>query len=108
MNRREFLSASGVGIAGLSVGLQGTRLAKAQTGSSPDVAVIGAGTFGAWTAFHLNRLGAKVTLVDAYGPGNSRASSGGETRQMQADSSSDVYTRSAINSYRWWKRIVSP
>ena len=105
MNRREFLSASGVGLAGLSVGVQGARPARAQTSSSPDVAVIGAGTFGAWTAFHLNHLGAKVTLIDAYGPGNSRASSGGETRQMQADSNSDVYTRSAISSYRWWKRI---
>ncbi len=105
MNRREFLSATGVSLAGASIGLQGAGLAKAQTSPSPDVAVIGAGTFGAWTAYHLNRLGASVTLVDAYGPGNSRASSGGETRQMQADSRSDVYTRSAIDSYRWWKRI---
>lgn len=105
MNRREFLGASGVSLAGVSVGLQGAGLANAQTGSSPDVAVIGAGTFGAWTAYHLNRLGAKVTLIDAYGPGNSRSSSGGETRQMQADSSSDVYTRSAIDSYRWWKQL---
>ena len=103
MKRREFLSASGIGVASLSLGLSGVRLAKAQTAASPDVIVIGAGTFGAWTAFHLNRLGAKVTLIDAYGPGNSRASSGGETRQMQADMNSDVYTRSAMDSYRWWK-----
>jgi len=105
MNRRDFLGKTGLGIAAASLGLQGIRRARAQSGGAPDVAVIGAGTFGVWTAYHLNRLGAKVILVDAYGPGNSRASSGGETRQMQADSSSDVYTRSAINAYGWWKRI---
>ena len=42
------------------------------------VAVIGAGVFGAWTAHHLLNAGHKVTLVDAYGPANARASSGGE------------------------------
>ena len=105
MNRRDFLSASGASLASVSLGLQGIRQARAQSGSSADVIVVGAGTFGAWTAYHLNRLGAKVKLVDAYGPGNSRASSGGETRQMQADSASEVYTRSAIDSYGWWKQI---
>lgn len=48
------------------------------------VVVIGAGAFGGWTALHLRRLGAKVTLVDAWGPGHSRASSGGETRVIRA------------------------
>jgi sarcosine oxidase len=35
-----------------------------------DVAVIGAGVFGAWSARFLQKSGAKVLLVDAYGPGN--------------------------------------
>src|SRR5207247_2992019 len=48
------------------------------------VAVVGAGAFGGWTALHLRRRGARVTLVDAWGPGNSRASSGGETRVIRA------------------------
>ncbi len=48
-----------------------------------DVAVVGAGVFGAWTAYQLNRAGAAVVLVDAYGPGNSRASSGGESRVIR-------------------------
>jgi glycine/D-amino acid oxidase-like deaminating enzyme len=48
------------------------------------VAVIGAGAFGGWTALQLQRAGAHVTLVDAWGPGNSRASSGGETRVIRA------------------------
>lgn len=105
MNRREFLNRTGASLAAASVGMPGSGKAQSRTGASHDVAVIGAGTFGAWTAFHLNRLGAKVLLLDAYGPGNSRASSGGETRQMQADNASDVYTRSAISSYDWWKRL---
>jgi glycine/D-amino acid oxidase-like deaminating enzyme len=29
------------------------------------VAVIGAGAFGGWTALHLARAGARVTLIDA-------------------------------------------
>jgi glycine/D-amino acid oxidase-like deaminating enzyme len=48
------------------------------------VAVVGAGAFGGWTALHLRRLGAQVTLVDAWGPGNARSSSGGETRVIRA------------------------
>jgi glycine/D-amino acid oxidase-like deaminating enzyme len=48
------------------------------------VAVIGAGAFGGWTAFHLQREGAEVTLIDAWGPGNSRSSSGGESRVIRS------------------------
>ena len=48
--------------------------------SSPHVVVVGAGAFGGWTALELRRGGARVTLLDAWGPGHSRSSSGGETR----------------------------
>jgi glycine/D-amino acid oxidase-like deaminating enzyme len=48
------------------------------------VVVVGAGAFGGWTALALLRAGARVTLVDAWGAGNSRASSGGETRVIRA------------------------
>src|SRR5262245_28280205 len=51
--------------------------------SQPRVAVVGAGAFGGWTALHLRRAGAEVTLLDAWGPGNARASSGGETRVIR-------------------------
>lgn len=54
-----------------------------QSRPSPDVAVVGAGTFGMWTALHLQRLGARVTVVDTYGAGNSRQTSGGETRGVR-------------------------
>lgn len=45
--------------------------------------VVGAGSFGAWTALNLQRMGARVTLVDQYGPANSRSTSGGETRGVR-------------------------
>ena len=53
-------------------------------GSGVRAVVVGAGAFGGWTALWLRRAGAEVTLVDAWGPGNSRASSGGETRLIRA------------------------
>ena len=53
-------------------------------GRIPDVVVIGAGNFGIWTSFYLSRLGADVTVIDKYGPGNSRPTSGGETRGVRS------------------------
>jgi len=41
-----------------------------------DIAVIGAGVFGAWTAWHLAKRGKRVVLIEAYGPAHARASSG--------------------------------
>jgi glycine/D-amino acid oxidase-like deaminating enzyme len=71
-----------------------------------DVAVVGAGVFGAWTALQLNRAGAEVVLVDAYGPGNSRASSGGESRMIRMGYGPDViYTRMAQRSLRLWQEL---
>ena len=52
-----------------------TGLAQARKPDRPRIAVVGAGAFGGWTALHLLRSGARVTLVDAWGPGHSRASS---------------------------------
>jgi len=68
-----------------------------------DVAVIGAGVFGAWTAYQLRRAGAKVVLLDGYGAANSRASSGGESRIMRMIYGPDeLYTRSAARSLKLW------
>jgi monomeric sarcosine oxidase len=68
------------------------------------VAVIGAGAFGGWTALHLLRRGGQVTLVDAWGPGNSRASSGGETRVIRGTYGPDgIYTRMVARSLALWK-----
>ena len=73
-----------------------------------DVAVIGAGVFGVWTAYQLKRTGASVLLLDAYGPGNSRASSGGESRIMRLGYGPDeIYTRSAQRSLRMWQEFFA-
>ena len=67
------------------------------------VVVVGAGAFGGWTALHLLRLGARVTLLDAWGPGNSRASSGGETRVIRATYGPDrVYVEMVARSLQLW------
>ena len=55
--------------------------------SQEHVVVVGAGAFGGWTALYLREMGVNVTLVDAYGAGNARASSGGETRSCSARAS---------------------
>jgi sarcosine oxidase len=69
----------------------------------PHVAVIGAGAFGGWTALYLLRGGARVTLVDTWGPGNSRSSSGGETRVMRGTYGPDQpYTALAARALRLW------
>jgi glycine/D-amino acid oxidase-like deaminating enzyme len=69
----------------------------------PHVAVIGAGAFGGWTALYLLRSGARVTLIDAWGPGNSRSSSGGETRVIRGTYGPDQpYTALAARSLRLW------
>jgi sarcosine oxidase len=76
------------------------------TNQSFDVAVVGAGVFGAWTAYQLRRAGAEVVLVDAYGPGNSRASSGGESRMIRLGYGPDqVYTRMAQRSLALWQQL---
>jgi glycine/D-amino acid oxidase-like deaminating enzyme len=70
----------------------------------PHVVVVGAGAFGGWTALWLRRGGARVTLLDAWGPGNSRASSGGETRVIRATyGPRAVYTRMAARALALWK-----
>ena len=68
------------------------------------VAVIGAGAFGGWTALALRRRGARVTLVDAWGPGNARASSGGETRVVRATYGTRAsYTEMAARAMERWR-----
>jgi glycine/D-amino acid oxidase-like deaminating enzyme len=72
--------------------------------SKVHVAVIGAGAFGGWTALNLLRSGARVTLLDAWGPGNSRASSGGETRVIRGSyGPNQPYTRLAMRALELWK-----
>lgn len=71
--------------------------------SAFDVAVIGAGVFGAWSAYWLRKSGLRVLLLDAYGPAHSRSSSGGETRiTRMAYGDDEIYTRWALESLPEW------
>ena len=72
--------------------------------AGPRVVVFGAGAFGGWTALELRRRGARVTLVDAWGPGNARASSGGETRVIRATyGARTIYTKMAMRAMALWR-----
>jgi glycine/D-amino acid oxidase-like deaminating enzyme len=75
-------------------------------GMKDRIAVIGAGVFGAWTAHHLLNAGNRVTLIDAFGPANARASSGGESRLTRAAYGKDaIYTRMARDSLPQWQAL---
>jgi glycine/D-amino acid oxidase-like deaminating enzyme len=78
-----------------------------------DIAVIGAGAFGSWTAWHLARAGQSVLLADPWGPAHSRASSGGESRIIRMGyGADDIYTRMSMDSLPQWtglfQRIGQP
>ena len=69
-----------------------------------DIAVVGSGVFGAWTAYHLQQRGKKVVLLDAHGPANARASSGGESRIIRIGYGPDeLYSRWSIRSLQLWQ-----
>ena len=70
------------------------------------MAVVGSGAFGGWTALHLANLGAQVELIDAWGPGNPRSSSGGETRVIRAIYGADrIYVEMVKRAYELWETI---
>jgi sarcosine oxidase len=78
------------------------------TSQTYDVAVIGAGVFGTWTAWHLAKRGQRVLLLEAFGPGHSRASSGGETRIIRMSYGPDeIYTRWSQQSLVQWKELFA-
>lgn len=84
-----------------------------KTGKTYDVAVIGAGVFGAWTAYHMRQSGAQVILLDAYGVANSRASSGGESRIIRMGyGPNEIYTQWSMRSLGLWqdffRRVEQP
>lgn len=95
--------------AAMAIGAGAAALAaagRAAAAASPDVIVIGAGVFGAWTAAKLQALGKRVLLLDAWGPAHARASSGGESRMTRGSYGGDaVYTRMAWESLADWKGL---
>src|SRR5690606_2352985 len=93
MDRRDFLRFAGVGAGVLlatgcatsgpaQAPARGVAPARSARGSG-HIVVIGGGAWGGWTSLYLRRRGARVTMIDAYGPGNSKASSGDETRGVR-------------------------
>jgi sarcosine oxidase len=98
-SRRTFLKTSAIAGAAYIAG------STAFAGPLRDsVIVVGAGAFGGWSALQLLRRGAKVTLLDAWGPGNSRASSGGETRVIRATyGPAGIYTQMVARALQLWQ-----
>jgi glycine/D-amino acid oxidase-like deaminating enzyme len=96
MRRRTFIGSL---LASSVLGL-GNSLAQSR---KPHVAVVGAGAFGGWTALNLLRSGARVTLLDAWGPGNSRASSGGESRVIRHSYDKAIYVDMVKRSLELWR-----
>jgi glycine/D-amino acid oxidase-like deaminating enzyme len=112
--RRGFLTAVGASAVAATLGRRAAGAPARQEapgrppGKSWDVAVIGAGCFGAWTAWHLRQAGRSVLLVDKYGPANARASSAGESRVIRmAYGPDEVYTRSSHRSLERWKSFFA-
>jgi sarcosine oxidase len=106
LTRRELIRAA-TGAVALSAAAAG-RTASGAGGREWDTIVVGAGVFGAWTAWHLRRLGQRVLLLDASGPANARAASGGESRVTRTIyGADDVYTRMAWDSLEDWRWLSS-
>jgi glycine/D-amino acid oxidase-like deaminating enzyme len=99
-SRRQFLKTCATTGAASLLAANVTRPAAA----GPSVVVIGAGAFGGWTALELLRRGARVTLLDAWGPGHSRASSGGETRVIRCTyGARKIYSKMALRALHLWR-----
>jgi len=112
MSRRTLLGAM-AGVTGASLtgsymasATPSTQVGRRDQASRWDVIVVGAGVFGAWTAWKLHHLGKKVLLVDAWGPAHDRASSGGESRLTRSEYGGDeLYTRMAWESLPDWQAL---
>jgi monomeric sarcosine oxidase len=104
LNRRSLLAA-GAGMAAAAALPKSTAAQTPRTGRH-DVIVVGAGVFGAWTAWALQDGGKQVLLLDAWGPAHARASSGGESRMTRGSYGADeVYTRMARDSLIDWRNL---
>ncbi len=70
------------------------------------VVVIGAGAWGGWTSYHLRQRGVRVTLIDAYGAGNSRSTSGDESRGIRSSygdrATGELWTPWAREAIKRW------
>lgn len=100
LTRRETLTAMG------ATAVASQAKATSHSPSVIDVAVIGAGVFGAWTAWHLKKAGMSVALFDQYSPGNAQSSSGGESRVIRVSYGGDpLYSQMAVESLAEWSAL---
>lgn len=100
IDRRSFLNLTAGGAATLA---SSAAIAQPQPGA-PDVAVVGAGVFGAFTALSLRERGLSVLSLDQYGPVSPRASSSGETRSIRAGyGDQGFYSAWAMKALALWK-----
>src|SRR5688572_6284825 len=101
ISRRDFVTAVASGQLVPRLLAHGVRNPQ---GTGEHVVVVGAGAFGGWSALSLRRAGRRVTLVDAWGAGHSRASSGDETRVIRAIYGGvAAYTEMAARALVLWR-----
>lgn len=111
LGRRDFLKIAGVSAGALAAnGAVSPALARTlRRPATSTVIVVGAGAFGGWTALYLQRMGARVTLVDMYGPGNSRSTSGDESRGVRTSYGDrphgELWMQWAQRSIERWKEF---
>jgi sarcosine oxidase len=114
VDRRKFLTTAGANVGALALAANAAPAVAQQPASrptarpgaqsSPEVAVVGAGAFGGWTALYLREQGRSVALIDQYGPGNVLSSSGGESRQIRAGyGDREIYTRWVLQAFDRWE-----
>src|SRR4030095_4386466 len=112
INRRRFLKAAGGAGAlaaswptgGSAEPLTARATTALQSPATAENALGGAGAVGGLSALYLREMGHAVTLIDQYGPGNSRATSGGETRQIRAVyGEREIYTKWVLDAFDRWQ-----
>ncbi|MCO4100739.1 MAG: FAD-dependent oxidoreductase [Gemmatimonas sp.] len=117
--RRDFLRIAGASAGALlatgcappvafpAAPAKGVERGRGTAESSTHVVIVGAGAWGGWTAYHLRTRGVKVTLIDQYGPGNSRSTSGDETRGIRSSygdrATGELWTPWARTAIGRWK-----
>ncbi len=119
--RRDFLRIAGLGAGAVLGGVvPGPFTAPAEAASSAafvrrrsdagHTVVIGAGIWGCSTALELCQRGERVTIIDIYGPANSRATSGDETRGIRSSygdrgTNSELWTAWARRAIAHWREF---
>ena len=109
VTRRDGLKLAGATVlSGAAMAATGAARAQSSSGSGGlfDVAVVGTGVFGAWSAWMLVKAGYRVALIDQYGPANARASSAGESRVTRMSYGADtIYSQMAARSLPHWQAL---